>query len=218
MRCDLHVHTVHSGMCTVPVLSRVCLESYNEPLALYEASETARHGPRHRNRSRFDRRRRRIAALSRFLPERGSHLHHAERHGNARRRLRHRRTRPHRTAAPPPTTWKACWPMPRKSLVRDRQSRLFQPRPDAAPKTISTFLHVIFMALKPSRADAGARQYVSPRDFARRFSKPVTAVAIRTRSPAWPHFTEVSGVRQCVRNSAALRRGQGVPDGESGNC
>ena len=36
MRCDLHVHTVHSGMCTVPVLSRVCLESYNEPHALYE--------------------------------------------------------------------------------------------------------------------------------------------------------------------------------------
>ncbi len=36
MRCDLHVHTVHSGMCTVPVLSRVCRESYNEPRALYE--------------------------------------------------------------------------------------------------------------------------------------------------------------------------------------
>jgi predicted metal-dependent phosphoesterase TrpH len=36
MRADLHVHTVHSGMCTVPVLSRVCRESYNEPYALYE--------------------------------------------------------------------------------------------------------------------------------------------------------------------------------------
>ena len=36
MRCDLHVHTMHSGMCTVPVLSRVCRESYNEPAALYE--------------------------------------------------------------------------------------------------------------------------------------------------------------------------------------
>ncbi|HVW85889.1 MAG TPA: PHP-associated domain-containing protein [Bryobacteraceae bacterium] len=36
MRCDLHVHTVHSGMCTVPVLSRVCRESYNEPRALYD--------------------------------------------------------------------------------------------------------------------------------------------------------------------------------------
>jgi predicted metal-dependent phosphoesterase TrpH len=36
MRCDLHVHTTHSGMCTIPVLSRVCLESYNEPHALYE--------------------------------------------------------------------------------------------------------------------------------------------------------------------------------------
>jgi len=36
MRCDLHVHTVHSGMCTVPVLTRVCRESYNDPIALYE--------------------------------------------------------------------------------------------------------------------------------------------------------------------------------------
>src|ERR1043166_6719100 len=36
MRCDLHVHTRHSGMCTVPVLNRVCRESYNEPLAVYE--------------------------------------------------------------------------------------------------------------------------------------------------------------------------------------
>ena len=36
MRCDLHVHTIHSGMCTVPVLSSVCRESYNEPHALYE--------------------------------------------------------------------------------------------------------------------------------------------------------------------------------------
>src|SRR5690242_11821649 len=36
MRCDLHVHTDRSGMCTVPILSRVCRESYNEPLAVYE--------------------------------------------------------------------------------------------------------------------------------------------------------------------------------------
>ncbi len=36
MRCDLHVHTRHSGMCTVPVMSRICLESYNQPRALYD--------------------------------------------------------------------------------------------------------------------------------------------------------------------------------------
>ncbi|MBV8904918.1 MAG: PHP domain-containing protein [Acidobacteriia bacterium] len=36
MRCDLHVHTSGSGMCTVPVARRFCRESYNEPLALYE--------------------------------------------------------------------------------------------------------------------------------------------------------------------------------------
>lgn len=40
MRCDLHVHTVHSGLCTVPVLSRICLESYNEPHALYAAAKS----------------------------------------------------------------------------------------------------------------------------------------------------------------------------------
>lgn len=36
MKCDLHVHTIHSGMCTVPVLNRVCRESYNDPHEVYE--------------------------------------------------------------------------------------------------------------------------------------------------------------------------------------
>ena len=36
MRCDLHVHTRHSGMCTVPLLDRVCRESYNDPYPVYE--------------------------------------------------------------------------------------------------------------------------------------------------------------------------------------
>jgi len=36
MRCDLHVHTRHSGMCNIPVLNAVCRESYNEPAAVYE--------------------------------------------------------------------------------------------------------------------------------------------------------------------------------------
>jgi predicted metal-dependent phosphoesterase TrpH len=36
MKCDLHVHTHHSGMCTVPVLSRICRESYNDPREVYE--------------------------------------------------------------------------------------------------------------------------------------------------------------------------------------
>src|SRR5579884_873431 len=36
MKCDLHVHTMHSGMCTVPVLNRVCRESYNDPDEVYE--------------------------------------------------------------------------------------------------------------------------------------------------------------------------------------
>jgi len=33
--CDLHVHTLHSGMCTVPVARRFCRECYSEPVELY---------------------------------------------------------------------------------------------------------------------------------------------------------------------------------------
>ena len=36
MKCDLHVHTVHSGMCTVPLLNRICRESYSAPRDVYE--------------------------------------------------------------------------------------------------------------------------------------------------------------------------------------
>ena len=35
MRCDLHVHTLHSGLCTVPVARRFCRESYSEPEEVY---------------------------------------------------------------------------------------------------------------------------------------------------------------------------------------
>jgi predicted metal-dependent phosphoesterase TrpH len=36
MKCDLHLHTIHSGMCTVPVARAFCRESYNEPGAVYD--------------------------------------------------------------------------------------------------------------------------------------------------------------------------------------
>ena len=36
MKCDLHVHTVHSGMCTVPLLNRICRESYSSAQYVYE--------------------------------------------------------------------------------------------------------------------------------------------------------------------------------------
>ena len=35
MRCDLHVHSIASGMCGTPVLSRICRESYNQPEEVY---------------------------------------------------------------------------------------------------------------------------------------------------------------------------------------
>jgi len=36
MRCDLHVHSIASGMFTAPVLNRICRESYNDPLEVYD--------------------------------------------------------------------------------------------------------------------------------------------------------------------------------------
>jgi predicted metal-dependent phosphoesterase TrpH len=36
MKCDLHVHTRHSGMCTVPVFKRICRESYSDPGEVYD--------------------------------------------------------------------------------------------------------------------------------------------------------------------------------------
>ena len=36
MRCDLHVHSIASGMFTVPGLNRICRESYTDPAEVYE--------------------------------------------------------------------------------------------------------------------------------------------------------------------------------------
>jgi predicted metal-dependent phosphoesterase TrpH len=35
MRCDLHVHSIASGMCNTPLLNRICRESYNQPAEVY---------------------------------------------------------------------------------------------------------------------------------------------------------------------------------------
>jgi predicted metal-dependent phosphoesterase TrpH len=35
MKCDLHVHSWHSGLCDTPVLSRFCRESYSDPEQLH---------------------------------------------------------------------------------------------------------------------------------------------------------------------------------------
>ena len=36
MRCDLHVHSIASGMFTVRGLNRICRESYNDPAEVYD--------------------------------------------------------------------------------------------------------------------------------------------------------------------------------------
>lgn len=38
IRCDLHVHSVHSGRVNLPVLKSVANDSYSEPLAVYETA------------------------------------------------------------------------------------------------------------------------------------------------------------------------------------
>ncbi len=35
MRCDLHVHSIASGMFDLPGLNRICRECYNQPVAVY---------------------------------------------------------------------------------------------------------------------------------------------------------------------------------------
>jgi predicted metal-dependent phosphoesterase TrpH len=36
MRCDLHVHSIASGMFTAPILDRICRESYSDPAEVYD--------------------------------------------------------------------------------------------------------------------------------------------------------------------------------------
>jgi predicted metal-dependent phosphoesterase TrpH len=36
MRCDLHVHSIASGMFSAPGLNRICRESYNQPAEVYD--------------------------------------------------------------------------------------------------------------------------------------------------------------------------------------
>ena len=37
MKCDMHVHTRHSGKCNIPLLKWICRESYNDPETVYQS-------------------------------------------------------------------------------------------------------------------------------------------------------------------------------------
>jgi predicted metal-dependent phosphoesterase TrpH len=37
MKCDLHVHSIHSGKCNIPFLKGFCRESYSDPEQVYQA-------------------------------------------------------------------------------------------------------------------------------------------------------------------------------------
>jgi hypothetical protein len=189
MRCDLHVHTVHSGMCTVPVLSRVCRESYNEPAALYEtfkrrgmglvtvtdhdsidASEELRSHP--------------DFFLSEEVPctmPSGARMH-AGVYGISERdhiELQRRRTDIQRL------------------LAYALERRLF------------VTVNHLYSSLTGTRDDD---------DFAARFNKPRTGGSdAHTLDSVARTFTEIPSVYTAEDFLTALRRGRGIPRGQSGD-
>ena len=99
MRCDLHVHTTALGdVHGAPAWRRVPRKLQPSGRRLRKA-ETARHGPGDHHRSRLHRRGGSTAAARGLLPQRGSHLPPAQRHGIARGGLRHHGTGPRGAAA-----------------------------------------------------------------------------------------------------------------------
>ncbi len=85
MRCDLHVHSIASGMFSAPGLNRICRESYNQPAEVYDRlkrlnmstvtpSGTEMHmgvyGITERDHAEIQRRRNDFIALLMYLTER----------------------------------------------------------------------------------------------------------------------------------------------------
>ena len=55
VKCDMHVHSYFSGLCTTPLSRRFCRESYSDPEEVYATAPPARHEPVHAHGPRFDR-------------------------------------------------------------------------------------------------------------------------------------------------------------------
>ena len=149
MRCDLHVHTRHSGMCTLPLL-RHCRESYNDPLEVYEKLKRAGMDlvtvTDHDSIDAVEA----LRSQARLLPQRRGHLHAAQRHPTARRRLRHHRARPHRNAAAPQRFRIALRLAVRSQPVLQRQSRLLLPHRTPRRSRTSPSSNAPFPPSKPA--------------------------------------------------------------------
>jgi predicted metal-dependent phosphoesterase TrpH len=217
MRCDLHVHTTHSGMCTVPVLSRVCLESYNEPHALYErlkqrgmnlvtvtdhdsigAAEDLRRHPDF------------------FLSEEvtctmpsGTEMH-AGVYGIQEKDHFELQTRRHDVES---------------LLAYALENNLFVTVNHAysslnGPRTEDDFARFArdFHGVETLNGMMLPRSNRLAHDFARRFNKPALGGSdAHTLGPVGRTFTEVAGATTAAEFLAGLRRGQAVAMGESGD-
>ena len=218
MRCDLHVHTIHSGNCNVPGLSRICLESYNEPLGLYEvlkqrgmdlvtvtdhdsidAAEELRKFPDF------------------FLSEEvtvtlpsGTEMH-AGVYGIGEHdhiELQRRRT---------DTESLLAYALENRLFVtvNHAYSSLTGRRTEEDWALFARDFHGVEVA--NGHMLACANKFAA--EFAQRHSKPVTAGSdAHSLHGAGQTFTEIAGVRNAAEFVTALRRGEGVPHGESGNC
>lgn len=217
MRCDLHVHTVHSGMCNVPGLSRVCLESYNEPQALYETLK--RRGMDLVTVTDHDS----IDAAEElrkypdfFLSEEvtvtlpsGTEMHAGVYGINEHDHIELQRRRTDTESL----------------LAYALENRLFITVNHAysgltGRRTEQDF--AIFREFHGVEVANGQMLATANRlaaTFANRYEKPVTAGSdSHTLHGVGRTFTEITGVHNASEFMTALRRGYGVPHGESGNC
>ena len=217
MRCDLHVHTIHSGMCTVPGLNRICLESYNEPAALYEtlkrrgmdlvtvtdhdsidAAEELRHHPDF------------------FLSEEvtvtlpsGTEMHAGVYGIQERDHIELQRRRADIESLLAYAVENQLF-----VTVNHAYSSLTGPRADEDFDLFARDFHGVEVANGQMLACSNRLAAL----FAANHSKPVTAGSdSHTLHGAGRTFTEIGNARNTSEFLAALRRGHGVPRGEAGN-
>ena len=218
MRCDLHVHTIHSGKCTVPGLSRICLESYNEPRALYETlKQRGMNLVTVTDHDSIDAAEELRKFPDFFLSEEvtvtlpsGTEMHAGvydiTEHDHIE--LQRRRT---------DTESLLAYALENRLFVtvNHAYSSLTGRRAEQDFDVFARDFHGVEVANGHMLARANQLAVA----FAARYGKPMTAGSdSHSLHGAGRTFTEIPGVRNASEFVTALRRGQGVPHGESGNC
>jgi len=216
MKCDLHVHSLHSGMCTVPLLSRVCRESYNEPQALYallkqrgmdlvtitdhdsiDAAEELRGYPDFFLSEE----------VSCTMPS-GTEMH-AGVYGISERdhvELQRRRADVESLLA---------YSVERRLFVT--VNHLYSSLTGARHEDDFAIFARDFHGVETLNGQMLERSNALAAEFAARFNKSVTGGSdSHTLSGVAKTFTDVSGARNAQEFLAGLRRGQGIAQGESG--